>query len=87
MFRCQVCGRPINRPMKTPGDRMPFCGGAKRCNKTPLPRCLVCHGLYKQERQGSKQETMCTVAGKGRPHTYSLDGVKPITAKDMEAIA
>ena len=81
MFRCQVCGRPINRPMKTPGDRMPFCNGAKRCNNKRLPRCLVCNSVYKPEDDLNKQLMMC-VKGK-QSHRFSTDGVNAATAKEM----
>ena len=71
MFRCQTCGRPINRPMKTPGDRMPFCNGAKRCNKKRLPRCIVCNSIYKPEDAMNKNLMMC-VKGK-QMHRFTTE--------------
>jgi len=86
-FRCQICGRPIVRKFKTPGDRMPFCNGAKRCDKGALPRCLYCNSIYKPERAGNKKFDLCGVSKKGKTHLWTVDGVHEVDSKTLEGIA
>jgi hypothetical protein len=60
---------------------MPFCNGAKRCNRKKLPRCLVCNAVYKPEVAQNKRFMLC-VKGK-QAHMFSTDGVNACTVKEM----
>jgi len=65
-FRCSHCGRVLKNYKGGPMS----CNGKDPCKNKPLPRCINCNGMDRDEKKGAKHLMCPSSKAPGGQHVY-----------------